>query len=346
MNRVLFRVDFGPGVGLGHVRRCLSLATALKSWDVESVFLSNGHGAPIHAHAREFQGESLDGILSWSKDDVEVALAVARRWHCKAIAVDSHEVDGRYLGALRRGGLLVIARDDLAAYPFPCQMVVNGNSNARELPYRSSSGDTRFLLGPEYAVLPPDFWELPTRVVRDEPRNVLVTLGGGDAHGAMPQVLMLLDRVPKDFTVTAILGPFVDDLDGMKTAAARASRRVEVVRGPASMRDFMLHADLAVSAAGQTLYELARVGCPTVAARMAANQEGQLRAFAAAGALCPGGSMEKDGDISAVPEGVARLLANAGARVAMSAAGQRLVDGAGARRVASAIAQQIGGRAS
>ena len=103
----------------------------------------------------------------------------------------------------------------------------------------------------------------------------------------------------------------------------------------------MLQADLAVSAAGQTLYELAHVGCPVVAVRMAENQEGQMRAFAAAGTLLPGGSVEKDADFSGVRATVGRLLADPAARAAMSAAGRRMVDGGGARRVAEAISQEI-----
>jgi len=359
--KVLFRVDFGRGVGLGHLRRCLSLAAALKTAAVESLFLSNRHGKVGVRHffsstrkgVRHFFSSGLsslekkcltpflNGILSWSAEDVAATLAAAVRWGCQVILVDSHEVDGGYLAALRKAGFFVIARDDLAGYPFPCQMVINGNANARDLLYRSSSGDTRFLLGPEYAVLPQDFWELPPRVARQVPRNLLVILGGGDAGRAMPRLLALLDAVPGDFTATAVLGPFFEDPGEVRAAAACASRPVEVVPGPDSMRDLMLRADLAVSAAGQTLYELARAGCPTVAVRMAPNQEGQLRAFAAAGAVWPGGSMEKDGDLSEVQAGIGRLLADPGARAAMSAAGRELVDGAGARRVAEAIGREV-----
>jgi len=339
--KVLFRVDFGDQVGLGHLRRCLSLATALKAWAVESLFLSNRHGVPGWGGVDGIRGETLDGVSSWSGDDVEATLAMAVRSECRVILVDSHEVGSGYLAALRKAGFFVVARDDLADYSFPCQMVVNGNANARGLPYRSSSGDTRFLLGPEYAVLPPDFWELPPPVARRIPQNVLLILGGGDTGDAMPRLISLLDAMPGDFTVKAVLGPFFNSPDEVRAAAARASRRVEVVPSPNSMRDLMLEADLAVSAAGQTLYELARVGCPTVAVRMAANQEGQLRAFTSAGAVWPGGSMEKNGDLSGVQAGIARLLANPSARTVMSAAGQGLVDGSGARRVAEAIGQEV-----
>ncbi|HCU80344.1 MAG TPA: UDP-2,4-diacetamido-2,4,6-trideoxy-beta-L-altropyranose hydrolase, partial [Chloroflexi bacterium] len=43
MTNILFRVDADPTIGLGHLQRCISLAQALESIDVESVFLSYDH---------------------------------------------------------------------------------------------------------------------------------------------------------------------------------------------------------------------------------------------------------------------------------------------------------------
>lgn len=339
--KVLFRVDSGQRVGLGHLKRCRSLVAALEMRGIESLFLSNRNGSAGSADGLK-EEETLEGVASWSVEDAEATAAVALLRRCQSILVDSHEVAAPYLASLRKAGLFVIARDDLAAYPFPCQLVFNGNADAKQLRYSSSSGDTRFLSGPEYAVLPPDFWRpFPVRDARQTPRNLLVVLGGGDAGGAMPRLLSLLDELPGEFTIMAVLGPFFSNSAEVNKAVAGASHSVKVVSSPDSLWDLMLQADLAVSAAGQTLYELARTGCPTVAVRVAANQEGQLRAFAAAGTLLPGGSMEKDGDFSEVREGVSRLLADPLKREAMSAAGRALIDGAGAGRVAETISQEV-----
>lgn len=336
--RVLFRVDSGHLVGLGHLKRCRSLASALGLRGIESLFLSNGH-SPADGLKEE---ELLEGIVSWSVDDAEATAAVAVLRRCQAVVVDSHNVEAGYLASLRKAGLFVIARDDLAAFPFPCQLVINGNADAKELRYTSSSGDTRFLAGPEYAVLPPDFWQpLPVLDATRAPRNLLVVLGGGDAGGAMPRLLSLLDQLPGDFSITAVIGPFFMNTEEVDKTAAKTSRPVKIVKSPESLWELMLQSDLVVSAAGQTLYELARVGCPTVAVRVAANQEGQLRAFAAAGTLLPGGNMERDGDFSGVREGLSRLLGDPAARAAMSEAGRKLVDGAGAGRVADTISQEV-----
>ncbi len=45
------------------------------------------------------------------------------------------------------------------------------------------------------------------------------------------------------------------------------------------MRDVMLSSDVAISAGGQTLYELARTGTPTVAVSVADNQKKNVEAM-------------------------------------------------------------------
>ena len=49
-------------------------------------------------------------------------------------------------------GRLVSIRD-FAPFPFPSDIVINGNIYAPELAYESLEGNTRFLLGTEYLLL-------------------------------------------------------------------------------------------------------------------------------------------------------------------------------------------------
>ena len=343
MAKVLFRMDAGVHIGLGHLQRSLALATALKALSVDSVFLGNDDGPSREYAARHgFQMDSLKGVNSWTPEDAQATVESARRGGCGAVVVDYHEAGSRYLAQLRDAGLYVVARDDLASYTFPCQMVVNGNADAPQLPYRSSTGDTVFLLGPGYMVMRDEFLDPPERVLHPRVRNVLVILGGADGYGLMPRILDLLDRLPGDFAVTAVVGPFFEDLDGIQAAAERATRTVTLVHSPSSVSELMLEADLAISAGGQTLYELACTGCPTVAVQTASNQEGQMRAMAGAGIILEAGDANR-GDVESVLRvSLVTLLSDGNERARMAAMGQRLVDGRGALRVASEIASGMG----
>lgn len=340
MPGVLFRVDAGPGIGLGHLQRCLSLADALRSKQADCLFLSNR--GPLNGErisASGFPSEEL-AAASWGPEDLEQTRRAAARHGLSAVVIDSRGKGPDYLQGLLDAGLRVCAIEDLAPFPFPCQLVVNGDAHAPQLRYESSSGATRFLLGPEYSVLRREFWEsgqaAKQRLARP-PRRVLITLGGADPHNLMPPLIRAAGNLPEKPEITAILGPYFERRGEIEREASAFSTRVRLVDAPTSVRSLMEEADLAVSAAGQTLYELARTGCPAVSFVMGTDQQEQLQAIAEAGAvLSAGNSLEGDlcGRIAAA---VRRLLADATLRARLSEAGQRLVDGQGARRVAEEV---------
>ena len=133
---------------------------------------------------------------------------------------------------------------------------------------------------------------------------------------------------------------------GNSTAPAIAGFRVQtsvyglpipLVFGPVSLVGPMRAADLAVSAAGQTLYALARLGVPTVALELADNQRGGLAALEHAGAVRVAGRAGEPGLPDAVAAAVRELVTDDAARHRLARAAGSLLDGQGARRVAAEI---------
>jgi spore coat polysaccharide biosynthesis predicted glycosyltransferase SpsG len=168
-----------------------------------------------------------------------------------------------------------------------------------------------------------------------------VTFGGADPCNLTPKVLGLLNQVPGNLSVTTIIGPFFNNIQEIEDTAARAQRQVRLVYSPDEVSNLMLRADLTISAGGQTLYELACAGCPTIAVRIAANQDGQLQVFEKSGFLRVAGRGDDDSVVNAIEDAVFSLLQNPQTRADMSGAGQRLIDGQGALRVAGTILDVI-----
>lgn len=333
--RILFRVEASPQIGLGHLQRSLSLAQALTKCGAESVFLLNEDDRGRNRVQKAgIKVETLSGAGSWTEGDVENTLELGHRNGSNMVVVDSHEVGADYLAQLRSAGLFVATRDDLARYPFPCQLVFNGNADACQLDYRSSSGDTIFLLGPEYVVLRQELWEPLPRKLADDVKKVLVTLGGSDPLNLMPGILNMLEDLPGDFSVTAVIGPFFQNAEEVKLTASSCKRMINLDHSPDSLTNLVSQADLAVSAGGQTMYELASTGCPAVAISVASNQQGQLSSLAETGSVTWVGDAEKDDVIPDLKKSLGSLLPDAEARTAMANVGQKLVDGGGALRVA------------
>ena len=330
--RVVFRADAGPDIGLGHARRCLTLAGALRELGVESLFVFAGA-----ARAREWlQASDFEVLPVEPASDLAGTLAHCRVRQVPVIVVDTPAREAGYLTGLTGAGLRVVVIDDLADHELPVDLVVNPSAGAGRLRYRGAAR-TRFLLGASYALLRPAF-QAGARGIPERARRVLVTVGGGDPDDLTSRLVgwaaQALGAVEQDIVV----GPFTTRSRALRVAVDAAGGRVAIHEDPKDVASLMLSADVALCGGGQTTYELAATGTPAVAIRLADNQTLNLTALAEAGTLVWVGDAG-DADLGArIGRALADLAADAERRARMSRQGQTLVDGRGAGRVAREIA--------
>ena len=335
MGPVLFVTHGNRSVGFGHVRRCLSLAVALRKRSVGCEFLLDGDATV----AEIVSGSGfVCSITKSGSSDAGEAIRLIKTLAPAAVVADSYTFTTDYLRRLTEAGRPVVAIDDLADRELPVALVVNCTVGMAAGTYRSTS-PARLLLGPTYALLRPEFAEEPSRSFPVHVGTVLLTLGGSDPANLMPRLMRWIAAELEPVQLNVVAGPLSDDLNEIKTEAAAIGPRALVHQQPDDMRGLMLNADLAVSGGGQTLYELAATATPTVAIRLADNQTSNLVGFEAARVLTWAGDAQ-EGDLEAkVRAHLRRLAKNPQERAAMAAAGRSLVDGRGAGRVAAAVAE-------
>jgi UDP-2,4-diacetamido-2,4,6-trideoxy-beta-L-altropyranose hydrolase len=331
--RVVFCADAGPEIGLGHARRCLTLAGALRELGLESLFVFTGDGrARAWLQASDFEVVAVEPAR-----DLAGTLEHCRARRVPVIVVDTPSRVPGYLTALTGAGLRVVVIDDLAEDELPVDLVVNPSAGAGGLPYRGAAR-TRFLLGASYALLRPAFGQAGARSVPDRTRRVLVTVGGGDPDDLTSRLVgwtaAALGAVEQD----VIVGPFTARSEALRIAVEAAAGRVALHEDPKDIAALMLSADIALCGGGQTTYELAATGTPALAIRLADNQTPNLTSLAEAGTLAWVGDAG-DADLGTrVGSALTDLAGDAKRRARMSSQGQTLVDGRGAGRVAREIA--------
>lgn len=334
--RVLLRVDAGAEFGLGHFTRSLALAQALRQSHAACTFLTTPKAqARVEQAGCDFV--SLDAVAPGSQADLEKTCATAREKQCAVVVVDSYRIGADFLAGLRAANLYVVMIDDLAAFPFPCHMVVNGSIYADAKKYISAKGDTQFLLGAEYILLREEFWNVAPPLLKQRVQNILLLLGGSDALNLMPRLIQELDPLKGDFQITAVMGPFFENRNEVEHAAANAQRRVELAVNPTEQRKLILNADLAISAGGQTIHELLVCGCPTLALAIAENQVPNVHGWAERGAVRAVAGTGRDISFEDISCQTQDLLESYEMRSSLRANGRRWIDGLGARRVAEAI---------
>lgn len=329
---IAFITGASYGLGFGHLRRCLTLSDALGRRQIAASFA-------LH--------EVDDSVASWMADretafvpvsirDASDTLRFCRDKNANVVVVDSYEARAPFLSALLHAGCRVLVVDDLADRSLPATWATS-SAVAPDSTIYVERTDAELLLGPAYAILRPEFAALAKKDHPLEVRRVLVTMGGSDAANCTPGVLRALNAIGADLEVSVVLGPLVRCVDECDSLILQSHHRVEILRSVTDMASLMRWADLAVSAAGQTLFELAAAGCPCVGVQVAGNQAftGDLFSGIGAAEILPGF------DERALSDAVSKLLADRVRRDRMSRAGQAAVDGRGADRLADLLRDAV-----
>ena len=284
---LILRADAGPEIGTGHVMRCLALAQAWQDAGGEATFVWAEMPALLGARLeREKCGSvRLPSSVGGPEDAYQTARR-ARRCGAQWVAVDGYRFSPAYLEQLREHGLNVLAIDDLAdLHHYPVALLLNQNLSARADLYASRLDlATPRLLGPRFSLLRREFRTAvaTTRPAMALPRRVLVTLGGSDAENFTARILENLARLGRtDVEVVALVGAANPHVDSLRALAAAAPFACAIRVAVDDVAAVMAWADVAISAAGSTVWELASLRRPALIGAHEANQLAGLEALRA-----------------------------------------------------------------
>jgi UDP-2,4-diacetamido-2,4,6-trideoxy-beta-L-altropyranose hydrolase len=339
---LLLRTDGGPEIGGGHVMRCLALAQAWREEGGRALFVAATISPALEARLAQ-EGFTCQEVAAprGGAEDLAATIATARAEGAGAVVVDGYCFPPAYRQGLRDAGFKVAAIDDNDEIG-ACvdDLVINQSCHASEALYRERAPHTRLLLGTDYALLRREFreWQGPPRQLPPVARRILITFGAADGDNITGQVIGAVGPVLPTGTQTTVLiggsNPHAQVIDAQ--AAGQPDFRVLRDQREA-VPDLMAEADLAVSAGGSTMWELAFLAVPFVIVVIAANQRAPAEAMAAEGFPVLQAADVRD----ALPDVVARLIADRGRRSLLSKLGRRLVDGEGGVRVSRALRELI-----
>ena len=339
-DRVLIRVDATEKVALGHLKRCLSLSCKLREKGVPVTFLS-AKDKFTETLIREmgFDHSYVDGETN-SVNDFEFTIETAKKLSAKIAIIDSYEIDAVYRKRLMDSGLFVVSIDDIADKDIPSHMIVNGNLNAENLKYENTEM-VSFCLGIKYLILGPDFWNLNEINNGNQFDNVLITMGGIDHYDLTSRIMAMLDSIDADFDITAIIGPYYQNVDSIRVEVSRMSKKADLVMSPPSLFPYMKKSSMAFSAGGQTLYELSVLGIPTIGVTLWENQATNVSELSKMGAIIGVVYSNESKFDNTLRESASRIILDKNERRRLSTVSSALADGKGAERSASAIIESF-----
>ncbi|MEO5907557.1 MAG: glycosyltransferase [Saprospiraceae bacterium] len=258
--KVLILSEGGKRYGFGHISRCISLYQAFEAKGATPEIIINGdesvHDLLINYRLRIFNWLQNEDFFELTGDP-------------DVLVIDSYLASEDLVRSIATKALLALFLDDNQRIIYPPGIILNGAFFAPELNYHQNYNQC--LLGERYAILRQPFWDVPVRKVLEIPESLLITVGGSDIRNLMPCLLNTLCTHFPSFQKKVVTTVAFNNLEAIDSAA---DQNTEIIFNPSAskMKDLMVSSDIAVSSAGQTIYELSAVGVPTVNLTVADNQ--------------------------------------------------------------------------
>ena len=317
--KVVFRVDASAELGTGHLMRCLTLADQLSQKKIachfvirkcpgslQNLIIDRRH--VLHMLPEISGGSDAESLIvanlqpevslnyeSWlvggwardAKECLEIILRIKPDW----LIVDHYAIDERWETAVRHDNLKIMVVDDLANRTHICEVLLDQNLGRQLADYRGLVPDyCRCLIGPQYALIRPEFAQLRNYSLarRNEPalKTIMIGMGGMDKDNITKRVLNTLNSsdLPKDCTIIVVLGSMAPWLKEIKDVSKKMRYTTKVLVDVTDMAHCMADVDVAIGAAGGWAWERSVLGVPSFLILLAENQRNNVMSLTECGA--------------------------------------------------------------
>ena len=260
---VVILTEGGRDIGFGHVARCSSIYQAFEQFGIYPRFIINGDDS-----VKSILSDIDVDIINWIDD-----LSIISK--SDIVIVDSYLADIDTFNELSNNVSLVAYIDDNNRLDYPKGIVINGTLDTSNMNYQKRD-NIKYLLGNDYIPLRKDFWDIPKIKIKDSIETILITMGGNDLRNLTPKILDLLNNYFPDINKKIIIA---DSFENVTEIEKLKNNHVELIYSPDSSEiiNVMASSDLSISSSGQTLYELACLGVPTIAIGIIDNQKNNIK---------------------------------------------------------------------
>ena len=322
--RIVFRTEGNHRQGMGDLMGCLALADECAKHSDDILFVISGGDEAVVTITEK-------GYRFCSAASFGAERRILSEFHPDVILVNKLNNDPAYVKSVKELADLVVTMDDAGEGARHADLRVNPLYHVPEA-----------VTDPQYIALRSEFLEShrQAKIIRSEVRELLVTQGGSDTYGFTPRIIRALEKMACRSHCIVVIGPAFRHHAELQQAMGASKLNLTVVRDARNMAELMRNADLAITAGGLTMFELACVGTPSLVVCAEPFEVETADRLEEAGAVLNlgfGGSL----DYTRLPASVDALAEDAEMRSAMSRCGKQLVDGKGCERIVRLIRERV-----
>tara|TARA_B100000315_G_C14583937_1_gene591927 strand:+ start:2355 stop:3383 length:1029 start_codon:yes stop_codon:yes gene_type:complete len=262
--KILFRVDGGPNVGLGHLIRSIAIARKLKEDynDTNICFLTNGNQFSTNLLSQS----GFQYILQEKQSEESFITDTVKNVHADVLFIDKlFPYEPVFIREVRKHTRLCMFHN-LCDGAFECNQFILPASHISDKVLqdkRWTTGKVKLFEGFPYIVLNDKILILKRKSnINTHPMHIVLTTGGSDPKGVMIQLLeYLVDFEIKNIKITALIGETFSHIDEVENLRGNLCHNISII--PFNYTDFA-NADLAVNTFGVSTYELIYLGIPAL----------------------------------------------------------------------------------
>lgn len=353
-NMLYVRADGNAKIGAGHLMRCLTIIEAyvqLKGSSDNVMFVCADELSAELVRERGFQAKVLGTDYRDMESEISGWASMFSNWNgfgrreeCRGplerprstILVDSYYVTAKYLRELQSFGTVILL-DDMQQEAYSVDVVVNYNVFAEEASYRElyRGNAAQFCIGGDFVPIRKQFLGREYEVA-DQVKDILITTGGGDVDNIAGEILQAIYTPKVQYHM--VIGRFNPHRESLERLAKEAGN-VQLHMDVKDMAGLMEQCDLAITAGGTTIYELAAMGIPFICFSYAENQEALTEYLGKQQVACFAGAYHKEPQqvLQQMKLLTAKMCGDYEARKICSQQEKMMIDGKGAERLAQML---------
>ncbi|MEZ8859668.1 UDP-2,4-diacetamido-2,4,6-trideoxy-beta-L-altropyranose hydrolase [Vibrio sp. 10N.247.311.51] len=292
--KIAIRVDCSNEIGMGHIMRCLAIATKASSLGHDVLFIGNdipstfveriiNSGCKVDSFALSVNETSSSNLKhsNWLKggtycDALETSKVITKYFGIADwLIVDHYGIDIEWESKLRRSVRNIAVIDDLADREHDADLLLDQNIyDGWSTKYKKlTPSDCKLLVGSSYILLRDEFISLSPLPIGARRRDLIIFMGGGDEFNYTGKLLeLLIESDNRDkLKVDVIIGP----INSHKNNVERLMQFLPHGRlfvNPTNIAELYLNSRLAIGAPGGSTWERCCLGVPSVLVAIADNQ--------------------------------------------------------------------------
>jgi CMP-N-acetylneuraminic acid synthetase len=250
--KICFHVIGNRKKGLGHVYRALSLADRIMDHDIYFVVNEENQLAIQKIKSQYYKikvckkGEEIETILEGGPD---------------LIINDVLNTKVSFMKKLGRHKIKLINFEDLGKGSVYADVVIN--SLYDEHPFLNNG---QLYSGIDYCCLRDEFFYTPPKKFSKEVKSIIILFGGTDPENLSGRIVRWLEEVSGNWKINLILGLGYSEEREKEIVrhVQKSSKKIEIIKDTDIISKYMQEADIAITAAGRTLFELTALAVPMI----------------------------------------------------------------------------------